>query len=74
MNMDQIAMWVGYGVMVSITAIAIAVVVFLSGLLVVVTGNRTMKTMIKIYGLRTLQAHMRRLEEEGKMKPWNENK
>lgn len=74
MGMDQVAMWIGYGVMVSITAIVIASVVFLSGLVVVVVGNRTMKTMIKIYGLGTLKRHMRNLEAEGKIKPWDEKK
>ena len=67
MNIDSIAMWLGYGVMLAGGLFLLSAMLF-----VVFTANcaivsRTSKALARIYDLKTLRAPMRQLEAEGKV-------
>lgn len=67
MSLDSIALWIGYGLMISAAATLIAAMLFVVGCALAAIANKSLKALIRIYDLKTLRATMRQLEAEGKV-------
>ncbi|MBM6442380.1 hypothetical protein JQF37_01900 [Pseudomonas sp. MIL9] len=65
--MNDIAQWLGYGVMVAGGALIIAAVLFFTALACVTFSNKMAKALRAGWDLKTLRDHMRQLETEGKV-------
>ncbi|QXE08559.1 hypothetical protein GTQ41_05680 [Pseudomonas sp. AN-B15] len=65
--MNEIAQWIGYGVMVCSAVGALALILFLLSYACVTIMNKWIKAMMRAYDLNTLRKTMRRLEAEGKV-------
>ena len=65
--MNEIAQWIGYGVMVCSAVGALALILFLLSYACVTIMNKWIKAMMCAYDLNTLRKTMRRLEAEGKV-------
>lgn len=66
--MDDIAMWLGYGVMACAAVGLLALTLFVLAYICVRSVNKGLKAMIYAYDLNTLRKHMRQLEAEGKVR------
>jgi hypothetical protein len=66
--MNDIAQWLGYGVMVAGGAIIIAAALFFAALACVTFSNKMAKALRAGWDLKTLRDHMRHLEAEGKVR------
>jgi len=66
--MNEIAQWIGYGVMVSGALALLAVVLFVLSYICVRSVNKWIKAMMYAYDLNTLRKTMRQLEAEGKVR------
>ncbi|EKT4542781.1 hypothetical protein QEM15_005019 [Pseudomonas putida] len=66
--MNEIAQWLGYGVMVCASAALLALVLFVLSYACVVIVNKWIKAMMRAYDLNTLRKTMRQLEAEGKVR------
>lgn len=67
MNVELIALWLGYGVMVCAAAALLAIVLFVVSYISVRSVNKWIKAMMYAYDLNTLRKTMRQLEAEGKV-------
>jgi len=67
MNMNAIALWLGYGSMIVGGALLIAAVLFVVGCALAAVANKSLRALIRIYDLKTLRATMRQLEADGKV-------
>lgn len=65
--MNNIAQWLGYGVMVAGGALIIAAILFFTALACVTFSNKMAKAVRAGWDLKTLRDHMRLLEAEGKV-------
>jgi hypothetical protein len=66
--MNEIAQWIGYGVMVAGAIALLALVLFVLSYICVRSVNKWIKSMMYSYDLNTLRKTMRQLEAEGKVK------
>ena len=67
MNLDSIALWLGYGSMIVGGLLVIAARLFVVGCGLAAISNKSLRALIRIYDLKTLRAAMRQLEAEGKV-------
>lgn len=65
--MNEIAQWIGYGVMVCSAVGALALILFVLSYACVAIVNKWIKAMMRAYDLDTLRKTMRLLEAEGKV-------
>ena len=65
--MNEIAQWIGYGVMVCSAVGVLALVLFVLSYACVTIVNKWIKAMMRAYDLNTLRKTMRQLEAEGKV-------
>lgn len=65
--MNEIAQWIGYGVMVCAAVGIVALILFVLSYACVTIVNKWIKTMMRAYDLGTLRKTMRQLEAEGKV-------
>jgi cell division protein FtsB len=65
---NEIAQWLGYGVMVCAAIGLLAIVLFVLSYSCIVIVNKWIKAMMRSYDLNTLRKTMRQLEAEGKVK------
>lgn len=66
--MNEIAQWLGYGVMVCTAVGLLAVILFVLSYSCIVIVNKWIKAMMRAYDLNTLRKTMRQLEAEGKVR------
>ncbi|HGA2318082.1 TPA: hypothetical protein ACIRVE_002648 [Pseudomonas putida] len=66
--MNEIAQWLGYGVMICAGSALVALVLFTLSYSCVVIVNKWIKAMMRAYDLNTLRKTMRQLESEGKVR------
>ncbi|MBC3493580.1 hypothetical protein [Pseudomonas taiwanensis] len=66
--MNEIAQWLGYGVMICAGTTLLALVLFALSYSCVVIVNKWIKAMMRAYDLNTLSKTMRQLESEGKVR------
>lgn len=66
--MNEIAQWLGYGVMICAGTALIALVLFLLSYICVRSVNKWIKAMMYAYDLNTLRKTMRQLGSEGKVR------
>lgn len=66
--MNDIAQWIGYGVMVCAGAGLLALILFILSYICVRSVNKWIKAMLYAYDLNTLRKTMRQLESEGKVR------
>lgn len=66
--MNEIAQWLGYGVMVCAAVGVLAVILFVLSYSCFVIVSKWVKEMMRAYDLNTLRKTMRQLEAEGKVK------
>lgn len=66
--MNEVAQYLGYGVMVCAAVGLLAAILFVLSYSCVVIVNRWIKAMMRVYDLNTLRRTMRQLEAEGKVK------
>ena len=67
MTLDSIALWLGYGLMITGGIVLIAAMLFVIGTVLAVIANKSLRALIRIYDLKTLRATRRQLEAEGKV-------
>ncbi|NMY36179.1 MULTISPECIES: hypothetical protein [unclassified Pseudomonas] len=67
MTLESIALWLGYGLMITGGIVLIAAMLFVIGTVLAVIANKSLRALIRIYDLKTLRATMRQLEAEGKV-------
>ncbi|TLG88742.1 hypothetical protein FEM54_25125, partial [Pseudomonas edaphica] len=65
--MNEIAQWIGYGVMVCAAVGIVALILFALSYACVTIVNKWIKAMMRAYDLNTLRKTMRQLEAEGKV-------
>ncbi|WP_395605264.1 hypothetical protein [Pseudomonas sp. B16120] len=65
--MNEIAQWIGYGVMVCSAVGFLALILFVLSYACVTIVNKWIKAMMRAYDLGTLRKTMRQLEAEGKV-------
>ena len=65
--MNEIAQWIGYGVMVCSAVGVLALIMFVLSYVCVTIVNKWIKAMMRAYDLNTLRQTMRKLEAEGKV-------
>ncbi|KFF43677.1 hypothetical protein JH25_07795 [Pseudomonas sp. BRG-100] len=65
--MNEIAQWIGYGVMICSAVGVLALVLFVLSYACVTIVNKWIKAMMRAYDLNTLRKTMRQLEAEGKV-------
>ena len=65
--MNEIAQWIGYGVMVCSAVGVVALILFVLSYVCVTIVNKWIKAMMRAYDLNTLRQTMRKLEAEGKV-------
>ena len=65
--MNEIAQWIGYGVMVCAAVGIVALILFVLSYASVTIVNKWIKAMMRAYDLNTLRKTMRQLEAEGKV-------
>ena len=65
--MNEIAQWIGYGVMVCSAVGVAALILFVLSYVCVTIVNKWIKAMMRAYDLNTLRQTMRKLEAEGKV-------
>ena len=65
--MNEIAQWIGYGVMVCSAVGVVALTLFVLSYVCVTIVNKWIKAMMRAYDLNTLRQTMRKLEAEGKV-------
>ncbi|MFV3402818.1 hypothetical protein ACNFIC_02535 [Pseudomonas sp. NY15463] len=65
--MNEIALWLGYGVMACAGMALLALLLFALAYTCVVIVNRWIKAMMRAYDLNILRQTMRQLEAEGKV-------
>jgi hypothetical protein len=65
---NEIAQWLGYGVMVCAAVGVLAVILFVLSYSCFVIVSKWVKEMMRAYDLNTLRKTMRQLEAEGKVK------
>lgn len=65
--MNEIAQWIGYGVMVFSAVGVLALILFVLSYACVTIVNKWIKAMMRAYDLNTLRKTMRQLEAEGKV-------
>ena len=65
--MNEIAQWIGYGVMVCSAVGVVALILFVMSYVCVTIVNKWIKAMMRAYDLNTLRQTMRKLEVEGKV-------
>lgn len=65
--MNEIAQWIGYGVMVCSAVGVLALILFILSYACVTIVNKWIKAMMRAYDLNTLRKTMRQLEAEGKV-------
>lgn len=66
--MNEIAQWLGYGVMICAGSALVALVLFTLSYSCVAIVNKWIKAMMRAYDLNTLRKTMRQLEAEGKVR------
>ncbi|VVP61766.1 hypothetical protein PS870_06440 [Pseudomonas fluorescens] len=66
--MNQIAQWIGYGVMVCTAVGVVAAALFVLAFACVRIANKWLYAMARSYDLNTLRKTMRQLEIEGKVR------
>lgn len=66
--MNEIAQWIGYGVMVCSAVGVVALILFVLSYVCVTIVNKWIKAMMRAYDLNTLRKTMRQLEAEGKVR------
>jgi len=66
--MNEIAQWIGYGVMVCSAVGVVALILFALSYVCVTIVNKWIKAMMRAYDLNTLRKTMRQLEAEGKVR------
>ena len=66
--MNEIAQWIGYGVMVCSAVGVAALILFVLSYVCVTIVNKWIKAMMRAYDLNTLRKTMRQLEAEGKVR------
>lgn len=67
MNLESIALWLGYVSMIAGGTVLIAAMLFVIGCALAGIANKSLRALIRIYDLKTLRATMRQLEAEGKV-------
>lgn len=67
MNLESIALWLGYVSMIAGGTVLIAAILFVIGCALAGIANKSLRALIRIYDLKTLRATMRQLEAEGKV-------
>lgn len=65
--MNEIAQWIGYGVMVCSAVGVLALILFVLSYVCVTIVNKWIKAMMRAYDVNTLRKTMRQLEAEGKV-------
>lgn len=65
--MNEIAQWIGYGVMVCSAVGFLTLILFVLSYVCVTIVNKWIKAMMRAYDLGTLRKTMRQLEAEGKV-------
>ncbi|MCO7634078.1 hypothetical protein NJF54_19850 [Pseudomonas guariconensis] len=65
--MNDIALWLGYGVMACAGLALLALVLFVLSYACVAIVNKWIKAMMRAYDLNILRQTMRQLEAEGKV-------
>lgn len=66
--MNEVAQWLGYGVMAAAALALLVLVLFVLSYICVRSVNKWIKAMMYAYDLNTLRKTMRQLEAEGKVK------
>lgn len=66
--MNDVAQWIGYGIMVCAAVGIVAITLFVLSYACVTISNKWIKAMMRSYDLNTLRKTMRQLESEGKVK------
>ncbi len=66
-HMNEIAQWLGYGVMLCAAVALLAIILFVLSYICVRIVNKWIKAMMYAYDLNTLRKTMRQLEAEGKV-------
>lgn len=72
MDLDQIALWLGYGVMLAGGLALLGGFLLVIGIALTVIANKSLKSLLRVYDMKTLCATMRQLESEGKVSKKNE--
>lgn len=72
MTLDSIALWLGYGVMLAGGLALLGGFLFVIGIAITVIANKSLKSLLRVYDMKTLRATMRQLEAEGKVSKKNE--
>ena len=65
--MNELAQWIGYGVMVCSAVGVLALILFVLSYVCVRIVNKWVQAMMRSYDLNTLRKTMRQLEAEGKV-------
>lgn len=72
--MNELAQWIGYGVMACSALGVVALILFVLSYVCVTIVNKWIKAMTRAYDLNTLRKTMRQLEAEGKVSKKSEVK